>query len=306
LHHPDDLDIRIMKELGSPASPQWNVRESYAKIGKKLGVDEETVRKRIKRAKELGSLSPWLMKVNPRLIGCQAAGLDVEVEDEDGKAEALSKIRALQGVVTILDFQGRGLMLVLYYQDEASLNSLASRVGSICGAPSWTTWRMTFPSPEIKMKRIDWEIVRTMADDARMDLEEVANRTGVTVRTVQRRLAEIMAGRAVYLSGTPYYDAIAGQTCHFLVFCPDQGKKRAVDELALSEVKRLERSETSSKQYSVFVVLCENPADASRTLGWLKGLDGVEKVRMGVMKGAIHVQDWLGSEIVSRISKPAA
>ena len=106
MHHPDDLDIRIMKELGSPASPQWNVRESYANIGKKLGVDEETVRKRIKRAKELGSLSPWLMKVNPRLIGCQAAGMDVEVEDEDGKAEALLKIMALQASSRSLIFKG--------------------------------------------------------------------------------------------------------------------------------------------------------------------------------------------------------
>ena len=151
------------------------------------------------------------------------------------------------------------------------------------------------------MKKIDWQIIHTMADDARMDIQEVASETGVTVRTVQRRLAEIMAGRAVYLSGTPNYGAITGQVCHFLVVCPDEGKKRAVDRLVLSEVKRMERSETSSGQYSVFVVDCENPAEASRTLGWLKTLDGVEKVRMGVLKEALHVQDWLKREVERRI-----
>jgi DNA-binding Lrp family transcriptional regulator len=301
LQHLDELDVRILRELGSPASPQWNVRESYATIGRKLGVDEETVRKRVIRAKKFGSLPPWLMKANPRLIGFQAAALDVEVEDEAGKAEALSKITDVEGVVTILDFVGRGLMVVVYYKDERSLNRLASQIGSMCGSSDWGLWKMAFPSPEIEMKRIDWEIILTMADDARMDLQEVANETGVTVRTVQRRLSEIIAGRAVYLSGTPYYGAITGQACHFLVVCPDEAKKRAVDKLVLSGIKRMERSETSSKHYSMFVVHCENPAEASRTLAWLKGLDGVEKVRMGVLNQAIHVQDWLKSEVRSRL-----
>jgi len=293
----DELDIRILKELGSPASPQWNVRESYASIGRKLGVDEETVRKRVRRAMELGSFPPWLMKPNPRLIGCQAAVLDVEVEDEGGKAEALSKIRALEGVVTILDFQGRGLMVVLYYRDEGSLNGLAARIGSACGSQTWAMWKQDFPNPEIRMKKIDWEIIHTMADDARMDLQEVAGKTGATVRTVQRRLAEMIAERAIYLSGRPYYDAITGQAYHFVVSCPDEGKKRAADKLVLSKVDRMERFDTSSKQYSVFVVHCENPAEASRTLGWLKGLDGVESARMSVINEAFHVQDWLKVEI---------
>ena len=134
LHHLDELDIRILRELGSPASPQWNVRESYANIGRKLGVDEETVRKRVVRAKKDGTLPPWLMKVNPRLIGFQAAALDVEVEDEALKAVALSRIAALEGVITILDFVGRGMMIVLYCKDEGSLNRLAGQIGSICGA----------------------------------------------------------------------------------------------------------------------------------------------------------------------------
>jgi DNA-binding Lrp family transcriptional regulator len=298
----DELDVRILKELGSPASPQWNVRESYASIGRKLGVDEETVRKRIKRATELGSFPPWLMKPNPRLIGRQAAVQHIDVEDEGCKAEALSKISALNGVITILDFQGRGLMVILYYDDEDSLNGLAGRIGSICGAQKWIMWKQAFPNPEIKMKKIDWEIIHTMADDARMDLQEVASKTGVTLRTVQRRLEEMTEERAIYLSGRPYYDSITGQVCHFVVYCPDEGKKRVADERVLSNVDRMERFDTSSKQYSVFVVHCENPAEASRTLGWLKGLDGVEDVRMGVMNEAIHVQDWLKVEIEKRAS----
>jgi DNA-binding Lrp family transcriptional regulator len=48
MHRLDDLDVRIMKELGNPNSFQWNVRESYSNIAKRIDVDEETVRRRLK------------------------------------------------------------------------------------------------------------------------------------------------------------------------------------------------------------------------------------------------------------------
>jgi len=54
LHRFDDLDVRIIKELASPASPQWNVKQTYSNIARRLGVDEETVRRRLKRAEERG------------------------------------------------------------------------------------------------------------------------------------------------------------------------------------------------------------------------------------------------------------
>jgi DNA-binding Lrp family transcriptional regulator len=65
----DDLQVRILRELTSPASFRWNVRESYASIGKKLGVDAETVRKRVKRARERGFLQSWRLIPNPDALG---------------------------------------------------------------------------------------------------------------------------------------------------------------------------------------------------------------------------------------------
>ena len=75
----DALDHRILKELGSPQVFQWNIRESYSKIAKRVGVDEETVRKRIRRAEKLGVIQGWVLAVNPSLIGCVDVYIDLEV-----------------------------------------------------------------------------------------------------------------------------------------------------------------------------------------------------------------------------------
>jgi DNA-binding Lrp family transcriptional regulator len=303
LHHPDDLDIRILKEFGSPSSPQWNVRESYSKVAKRVGVDEETVRKRVIRMRQTGSFPRWLMKPNPYLIGCQAATVELEVEREDDKPEAISKITKIEGVVTILDFLGKRIMVVLYFDDDAHIDRMAEQLGSILrGSSKPVVWRQLFPRPEIMMRKVDWQIMDVMADDARMDLQEVASRTGATTRTIQRRLEQMMQGKAFCLSGRPVYGRMAGLSCHFLVSCPDPTKKRTMDRRVLSQVRRMERSDTSSKDYSMFVVDCENPREADETLAWLRGMDGVGWVRMGITKEVVHVQDWLKAEVGKRAS----
>ncbi len=303
MHHPDELDVKILKEFGSPSSPQWNVRESYAKVADRVGVDEETVRKRIVRMKEMGSLPRWLMKPNPHLLGRKGAALYLEVEQEDNKSEVISKIKQLEGVVTILDFMGRGFVVVVYYEDDASLDRMAEKIGSICGSEPILV-RQAFPRPEVVMKKIDWEIMSVMADDARMDLQEVADQTKTTLRTIQRRLTVMIEGKAVYLSGRPVYGNMAGLSCNFLVFCPELAKKQVMDRKVLSEVKRIERSDTASKEYSMYTINCENAKEADVTLAWLKSFDGVEWVRIGIMKEAFHVQDWLKAEVEKRVSAP--
>ncbi|MDG6983418.1 MAG: AsnC family transcriptional regulator [Nitrososphaerota archaeon] len=300
MHHLDELDTKIIKEFGSPSSPQWNVRASYSRIARRLGVDEETVRKRFKRAKDLGSLPGWLMRINPRLIGYEAASVDLEVKDENEKAGVISQIKLLKGVITIADFQGRGMLVALYYENDGSLEKAVEGIRSISGSPAPTVWKQAYPRPEIRMRQSDWKIIQAMADDARRDLQDVAGRAGVSLRTVQRRLAAMTEGKAVYLVGTPNYGNIVGQVCNYLIFCPDEKKKRAIDARIPSEVKRIEHSDTSPRRYSMFIVSCENPAEAEGISKWLGSLDGVESVRLGVMSGLIHVQDWLKGEVVAR------
>jgi DNA-binding Lrp family transcriptional regulator len=83
----DDLDVRIFREFNNPGSPQWNLRESFTAIARRLGVDEETVRLRVGRLRKRGVVPAWRVAVNPRLLGYEETGLDLEVEDASTKPE---------------------------------------------------------------------------------------------------------------------------------------------------------------------------------------------------------------------------
>ncbi|MHB1470564.1 MAG: AsnC family transcriptional regulator [Thermoplasmataceae archaeon] len=300
MHHADDLDVRIIKELGNPDSLQWNVRETYSSIAGRLGVDEETVRRRLKGAERLGSLPGWRMMVNPRLIGCGAVNIQLEVKGEKRKADIISELRKIDGIVKILDFRGEKLLLTLYYQDEASLKTKKDKICSISDCTEPIAWELDFPEPQIRMKTTDWKIIGSMLDNARRSLKDVSESVGVSVRTVERRLNEMSESRAVYLQGTPNFSKFAGLSCVFIVYCPDQAKKLAVDHAILSKVKRIELANTSSKQYSTFVTLFDNLAESDDFIGWIGGLDGVKSVSMGIMKELIVVQKWLQEEVTKR------
>ena len=300
MHHADDLDVRIIKELGNPNSLQWNVRETYSSIAERLGVDEETVRRRLKRGEQVGSLSNWKMMVNPRLIGCEAANVQLKVKDEKRKADIISELRKIDGIVKILDFRGVKLLLTLYYQDNASLKTKKDKIGSIRGCMELTDWELGFPEPQIRMKTTDWKIIGSMLDDPRRNLKDVSESVGVSVRTVERRLNEMSESHAVYLQGTPNFSKFAGLSCVFIVYCPDQAKKLAVDHAILSKVKRIELANTSSKQYSTFVTLFDNLAESDAFIGWISGLVGINSVSMGIMRELIVVQNWLQEEVSKR------
>ncbi len=297
----DDLDMKIIKELGGSRPPLWNVRESYSNISKRLGVDEETVRMRVNKAKEHGFIPAWLMMVNPRLINCSEAHLNLEVKDEDRKADAIAKIRAVEGVYYIDDFRGREIMVGIYYEDERSLETKVQLIESICGSPKIAMWTSPFPRPTVHMNRIDWRIIDAMRSDARKDLDEVAKSLGVSARTVQRRLNEMKDGRAVYLSRPPNVNVVGALMCNYIVFCPDPDKKRAADQVIHSTFARMGAYDTSSGQYSTFGISCENFAEADGVTEKIKAIDGVESVRMRVVRDIIVCEDWLRDEIVRRI-----
>jgi DNA-binding Lrp family transcriptional regulator len=122
MYKPDTLELRITREIGTPRSTQWNVRESYASIAKRVGVDEETVRKRIKRQEKIGILQGWRAAIHPNLIDCVDAYVDLEVGNVERKDEIISQLKFLEGVVVIANFEGRGLNVLFYTESGEALS----------------------------------------------------------------------------------------------------------------------------------------------------------------------------------------
>jgi DNA-binding Lrp family transcriptional regulator len=301
--HLDDLDIRIIREFSRPGPPQWNVRESFTAIARRLGVDEETVRLRLARLRDHGVFPAWRILVNPRLLGYEETGLDLAVEDESVKPEVLSRLRSLPGVIQVADFQGPGLLAFLWHDRPDVVPWLRRWIDPIGAWRLLGSWTSPFPEPTVRLRTIDWRILAAMRNDARMDLRVVASTARTTVRTVQRRLTALRDGKAAFVVGTPNVDRTAGLVCNYLVYCPDTDRKRAADATALRLLPRIGTSDSDSDHYSMFAGPCENLSQAEQGLARLRALYEVDTVRMAIVRQIYNPDDWLDGLLRERAQR---
>ncbi len=113
--------------------------------------------------RERSFLPSWRMMVNPLLINCREANLDLEVGSEERKDEAISKIKIIDGVHSIVDFRGKEIVVLIYYEDTDSLESKVQQIESIGGSQRLGLWDNPFPRPDVEMRKSDWRIIEAYA-----------------------------------------------------------------------------------------------------------------------------------------------
>lgn len=302
MHRPDTIDLRIMKEIGTPQSMQWNVRESYSSIAKRVGVDEETVRKRIKRQEKLGAIQGWRAVIHPNLVECVDAYIDLEVSNAERKEEIVSQLKLLDGIIAITNFEGKGLFVMFYAEPGEGLSRKVQLICSICGTPDFTMLDSYLPPCDLKLSGTDWKIIWAIRDDPRKNLSDVAKEAGVTTRTVNRRLTLLTERRAFFLMGLPNFRQLVGTTGNFLIFFSD-GEKRS--SAAKKIISRFENTAFAAVTQSVLMcnIFFHNLSEAEQAYEWIKRLEGVGKARMRIMKDLIFVWDWIDNQIKKHLSE---
>jgi len=293
----DTLDIRIIKELQSPASFQWDPRKSYAALAEILGVDKETVRRRLVRMRKDGFLQGWQLVVNPHLIGREAASVELETVDPEAKGIAIPRIMLVEGVTLIFDFHGKGLQVLLFYESERALARRIQLIASICGGGKAIHWKLGFPPCAVEPRRTDWQIIAAMLRNPRRKFSDTAHEMKVSPRTVKRRMILMANGYAFFLQPVLNSEKFDAMGCRFLIICPDRIKKRLMEEKVLSRFSEIVFSHTAAEEHSLFTIICHNISKAEGIQEWIGGLDGVKEVRMDIVRKMMVVQEWLEEEI---------
>ncbi|MGI0081593.1 MAG: hypothetical protein ACRECH_18485 [Nitrososphaerales archaeon] len=287
----------LMRELwGSPG--QWNVKKTYVEIAKKLGVDEETVRNRIKYLKESGFLRGWRLVPNPVLFGRSPAFLFLELENEDSKEEIIARLGTMDGILVITSIYGKSLLVSLF--DDGGGSSARKITNMGIDAQALSTPGMNFPQPmRSKMTVTDWQIVRLLLKDAEKDLSEVAANIRASTRTIRRRLNEMLGARTVSIMPLVNLKKAGGISYQLMIQSREE-KRSEVDEFVASKIDNLVFRASASKNVSIFGFNGANVAEGTEILKWVKKLQGVKSAKMNIVEDVVHVYDWLEREVSER------
>jgi DNA-binding Lrp family transcriptional regulator len=281
-----------MSELwGAPG--RWNVRKSYVGIARRLGVDEETVRNRLKRMKESGFLIGWRLVPNPALLRRTYAMRLLSFRSAATKERAISELRRAEGVVVVTSLYGSDLLVTLFDDADGASSKRLAALGARRGPLEMRG--MGFPSTEFKMTPTDWQIMSSMLRNAERSVAEVAALVKVSVRTVKRRLDKMMANSALFIM--PIVDQTKSTGISYqLVVQSREGRKPEVDKLVTSKLQSLVFKASDSSDSMIFGFFGRNISEGRELLDWIENKSAVKSARINIVEQVNHEFDWLERE----------
>ena len=287
----------LMRELwGSPDI--WNTKKSYLEIGAKLGVDEETVRNRVKHLRDTGFFLGYRLVPNPVLLGRTFASLRIEFKDRESKQAAIPLLSKVEGVMNIGSTYDKSVLVTLFADEDQDFSKLLIALGvegEISSVPG-----LGLRTTNFRMTRLDWEIVSLLLRDAERKLDEIAKQLKVSTRTVKRRLNMMMKENAIFTM--PMVDLRKTEGISYqLRVVSEQGKKSEVEKSVVAKIGDVVFRASDSQNGSVFGFTGANVAQGNDILEWVKQQPGVRSVTMSIAERVVQVFDWIESEVKRQV-----
>jgi DNA-binding Lrp family transcriptional regulator len=291
----DDLQLKLLRAI---TKREWNQRLSYASLGKKLGVDEETVRVRLKRISESGFLQGWQLIINPHVIGLELASVIVDVNDPaTSKERVVSQLKLIDGVIFIFNFFETSLRVAFYYQDEYDMMRRAILIQSICGSEAIQVIKHLSPKCEMKLRRTDWEILKTLRKDPRRNLTSISRELKLSTRTVTRRLGLLIENNTLYQMPIGNLKKSSGLIFYILILFEDSQNKKKIDEFLPETIPQLVFLDTNFQNYTAISILCKNFSESEQIIELVKEMGGVQSLSFWVLKEILPTHEWFDHEI---------
>ncbi len=189
----DSLDISILRCVTGVAWEPFNPRSS-ATIARQIGVDEATVRTRMKRWEASGFLTRFAVTPSVSLLGLGACILRIEVPRLSEKDAIKRKLHLVDGVYRIRDFVGNSLAVSLFYEDDEALERRVKLIEEISGVAR-SSRIITRIAHSEKPNPIDVLLMAAMFWPAGKTRAALAKETGLSPKTVSRRIEGMVKGQ---------------------------------------------------------------------------------------------------------------
>ncbi len=294
----DDLSLKILRELTSPNLMNWEHRQSYAALGRRFGVDEETVRNRIKRLADSGFLEGWRLIINPRLLGLELGSVILDVDDSSISKEGLiSDLKLVDGVVLIFDFLHQGLRVAFYYEDARDFTRKVQLLRALSRSGSSFALEHYSPPCNMRLRKSDWDILKTLRKEPRKSISGIAAELKLSPKTVRRRLTLLVTNNVFYAIPLGNLRNLS-DLAYYAIMTFDSTEKKKQADLRISErMTSIVYFDTHFAKFTAFAFFSKNISEGETLIQWLKELPGVDSVETRMMKDVIHTHEWFDREI---------
>ncbi|MFW9974994.1 MAG: winged helix-turn-helix transcriptional regulator [Candidatus Thorarchaeota archaeon] len=192
------MDKRILLSLDD------NCRMSYQSLADMLGVTANAVKKRIDRLIETGVIEEFSIVLRPAMMGSDYLIALVSTdgnEDEEKFIDQLGSHLMIIQVGQLVTGSGRLYFLHCEYIGAEGLRNVGSflrTLDSVTNIELHTI--LTKPGEKFEVKNLHLRVLRYLLKDARMQVSEISEKSGLTSRRVSRAIQEMHSSNAFWFA----------------------------------------------------------------------------------------------------------
>jgi DNA-binding Lrp family transcriptional regulator len=296
----DKLDLGILKALlvnnGIPPGTPV-LRRSFRSMAKDMGVDQGTIRNRIKGFHEQRVLKGWYLGVSPGLTGQGVIYAWLNVEPESSKDDVIEGLSSVEDVERICNYFGPRLGLVLFYRSETDPDVALRRLAPIIGLDKPLHRQAAIRVPTYELKETDTAIIDVLRKDPWRPYPAVAKEIGVSAKTVKRRATRLAEDGAIHMLPIVDLKALQGIIpMELVVDYSSRESRAAVNGLIMSRVKDNLVFSDNSGPFGYFALVVPNISQVEQITRWVKQQKSVREVHSDALQDVVlnrrHYEPW--------------
>jgi|GEM_PF-773503 DNA-binding Lrp family transcriptional regulator len=305
----DAKDVRIFCEMafkGLDYDSFTDRRVSPLAIGRKLGLDEKTVRVRVNKMEEEGFIKyyqamPSLSLFNLNIINSYR----FEALNIVTKHRVIEALPDVPYIVEAIDYLGQVILVNIAGASFEQIEDVTAKLANRFELSRIILGKHLLKESTVIPDKLDWQIIKKLRYDALSSLKDLSESLSLTPRMVEYRISKLLDSGALLIRAI-----INTQKQHGLIFYE---LEMLIDESKQFEVVKKLSEMHGEKLWSVrgsatvgvllanfFGFTLAEPEDAA--IGAL-GLEGVKSCSLFIFKEAIEPQrpNWMDNLIEQKI-----
>jgi len=286
----DKLDADLLKALlvnngVPPGTPV--LRRSFRSIARELGVDQGTVRNRMKNLQRDGVLTSWYLGLSPGVSGSGVVNVWFAV-DPALKAGVTERLLSERRVERVCDYLGPKLSAVVIVAKGEEPSSAMKEVAALAGADAVLLGAASATARSILLKETDVAIIGRLRGNPLSSYSSISKALRLSERTVRRRVAKLSGDGTIYALPVLDLKSLRGVIAVELVVDYTSSESRsAVNSLLSSKLGDDIVFSGPSGKSGYFALLARNVSAVDQLAKWVGQQSGVKGARVSILQDVI-------------------
>lgn len=191
----DSIDKGILNDLYE------NCRITYRELALKYNISSSAIKKRVKKLEETGIITSYGLRLSLDMAGVRLLYGMLATDGSQDEAEFVNTLGGNNKIIAAASYTGGHYVLIAEFRDSQDLWDIGAFLRSFDCVHNIETHQLLSPlGKTMEFSKLHLRILKTLKEDPRMSIVDIAEQSGLTARRVRKLVNEIIEGRAVLFS----------------------------------------------------------------------------------------------------------